>query len=241
MPTAKSDVRLPIPDDHHEDVFYGSPMALVGLFVEVARARFRDDNAEALPWVWRENLLVPADADDAVDAPRRLYVESAYTSNKEVRNYRPAVFVEKGPTVPVKTVIGNRSGALLHKGIETFYTMAQVPIELACVSEERGESAQIADYVWFHLMACRLLIGEAYGVHNVGEPQIGKTAPYRLTEGNRDSWTTPVTFECVVEYRWKTTPIAPLLASVQQTLRLRGGGDSTTGAIVTAVSILDEK
>lgn len=251
MTNARSDYNhLAKAQGQHPDIFYGSPLAVVGLFVEVIRARFKGDNAIALPWYWdddptpdpNETGEPSTETSEVTGGPgmgRKIYVESAYTSNNEARNYRPAVLVDKDTTQLLKPVIGNRAAWLPKEGLEVYYAIAQIPIEVMCLSEERGESAQIADFVWFHLVACTNLIREEFGIHDISPPVIGKTTPFRRTEGNKDSsWNTPIEFNVMVEYRWKTQPIAPLLESVAINLRARGEGDAETGAIVTATTVL---
>lgn len=244
---ARSVNQLPKAAGQSSDIFYGSPLALVGLFVEVIRTRFRGGNEAALPWYWNNNptpdidetgetSLETSQVVDGPGVPRKIYIESAYTSNTEARNVKPAIFVDKAPTRLMKPVIGNRAAYNPKDGFEYFYALASVPIEVTCLSEERGESAQIGDFVWFHLMACQQLIRYEFGIHDISPMTLGKTEPFKRTEGNKTAWSTPVMFEVQIEYRWKTLPIAPLLAAVKQTLYLAGNGDSTAGAVAVASS-----
>lgn len=241
MSDAKSENHLPKAEGQHADIFYGSPMAIVGMFVEVVRARFKADAAEALPWRWRDDPTPDVDENNVPHAnggvPRTLYIESAFVDDPEARNYRPAILVDKGDTQLTKPVLGNRSGYIRHDGTETFYAPARIPIEIQCISEKRGESSQLADFTWFHVAACQALIRQEFRVHDISPPVAGKTEPFRRNEGNKEAWMTPISFDVMVEYRWKTRPIAPVLQSVMHTLRVRGDGDPTTGAIVTATLI----
>lgn len=241
MSRFEAENHLPKAAGQHADIFYGSPMALVGLFVEVVRARYRADSAEALPWRWKDDPTPDVDEDNQPTVnggvPRTLYIESAFVDDPEARNYRPAILVDKGDTRLTKPVLGNRSGYVRHDGTETFYAPAAIPIEIQCISEKRGESGQLGDFTWFHLAACQALIRAESGVHDISPPVLGKTEPFRRTEGNKEAWMTPISFDIIVEYRWKTRPIAPLLQSVVSRLRARGDGDVTEGAIVTATIV----
>lgn len=245
MTTVKADRGLAKAQSQQEEIFYGSPMAIVGLFVDVVRARFSGDAGASLPWQWKTDPLPGEDENneprtDDGGSPRTLYIESAYVDDPEARSFRPAIYIDKDETTMTKTVIGNRSGYIQHNGIETFWAVCLMPIQIRCVSDVRGESAQLGDFVWFHLLACKDLVRETYKIHELSPPVLGKTVPYTRDAGPK-AWETAISFTAQVEFRWKTQPIAPLLESVKQVIRTRGDGDSTVGAIITATTPMSRK
>lgn len=234
MGKAESELGFAKVDGQHADVFYGSPLALVGVFVEVIRARFRGGNAEGLPWVWREDPTPDHATQNAEAGGATLYVESQLNDDPESRSHRPAVLVDKEDTRLQKFVVGNRAGVRMTDRLEGFIALGIVPISVMCLSTSRGESAQLGDHVWFHLASGQNLIRETFNIHELTPPVLGKTQPYRRSESENDTWMTPIAFEAQVMFRWITRPIAPLLQEVRSTLTVRGDGDAVLGAITTA-------
>lgn len=234
MTTVKSELGFSKVDGQHGDVFYGSPLALVGVFVEVVRARFRGANATGLPWRWKDDPTPDEGEENTEDAPRTLYIESQLNADPEARDMLPAVYVDKGDTRPLKLMVNNFAGVRLQDRTEGFYALTVVPITVMCLSNARAESANIADHVWFHLTACQRLIRSTFNIHEIGPIVLGQTQVYRRSEGKGDTWMTPVQFETQVAFRWITRPIAPLMQEIAMTLEARGQGDAHLGAVTTA-------
>lgn len=207
--------RLP---DQQQDVLPGSPTALVALMAEIVRERFRPFNG--LPWAWTEvETPLPTETGQE-DGPRKVLIEPAFSVHAEQRNYRPAIYVDKGETTLEKPAVGNLAGRQLRSGLAAFYATATVYIDIECVSDQKGESATLADTVWFYLLAGREQICSTFGLRDLAPPALGRTLP---SEEEKVAWSTHVTFAVQLPLRWNTRPIAPLLQSVD--LRLRDEGD----------------
>ena len=81
-----------------------SPLAVIGLFVEVIRARFQESVVgTSLPWIWDRDIKKSTIA-----------IESAYNEDQEHKNKRPAVFVDIDGAVLGRTVVGDRVDAAFH-------------------------------------------------------------------------------------------------------------------------------
>jgi hypothetical protein len=230
MSSVQSDGGFPKVEGQAPDVFYGSPLALVGLFTEVIRARFRGSNNHT-PWIWLEDPTPEDSEQNTPEAPRRLYVESQLSDDPEARTFNPAVLVDKEETRLLKPVVGNRAGLRLTDRLEGFFALAVIPMSVICLSTQRGESANLADHVWMHITACQNLVRSTFGIHEISPATLGRTQVFRRTEGTPDRWNTPIMFEVQIAFRWLTRPIAPLLQEVHTKLELAGNGDSGAGAI----------
>lgn len=212
------------------NIFYGSPVAIIGVFVEVVRSRFRGENDDT-GYRWSPDPTPPTSADGAADTPTALYIESEYADNPEGRDTYPAVIVRKGRTVPSSMMIGDRIGIHRPTREEWFHAQAPIPIEATCQSTVPLESAIIGDLVWFHILAAKNYIREAFGIHSISLPELGETRKSKKNSLGSDVWETPVSFTITVDFRWSTRPIAPVLSQITADLRNRGGGSETFGAI----------
>jgi hypothetical protein len=201
--------RLPRLAGQQADIAVGSPLALVALFTEIVRERFRPSNE--LAWVWYENETPALAEANTETAPRKILIEPAFNENLEVRNFRPAIYIDKGETAAGKVALGNFVGQQLHTGLRAFYAMGTTPLDIEVVSDARGESATLADIVWFYFVAGRDLIRATFGIHDLTPPILGKTVPF---EGDRGQWSTHITFEVQFELRWTTLPVGPLLQDI---------------------------
>ena len=191
------------------DVVPGSPLAVTAVITELVRERFRPDSQ--LAWVWTENPTPDPSETNEPGAARKVLIEPAFNVNTEVKNYRPAIYIDKGETSPSKVALNNFVGQRLRDTYTGFYTVATIPIDIDCVSDQRGESAQLADITWFYVLAGREQIRQTFGFHEMTNPLLGRTTPF---EADKAHWSTRVSFEIQINLRWTTVPIAPLLREV---------------------------
>jgi hypothetical protein len=224
---------LPRLTGENPDLMPGSPLAVIGLWVEALRFRFNATPAEPLPWVWMENLrpaddeagtpLLPDPADPhlTIGSPRRLLIESAYNIEKAARNYRPALYVERGDVRPIKLSINNFAGEYLPTQIKAYHCMAGMPITIECVSEASGESSTIGDTVWAFILSCREIFRKDFGFHEITEPIMGKT---EISTEDKPVWVTPVQFEVQYDVRWSVRPIEPFLRDLTAKITQSVGG-----------------
>lgn len=201
--------RVPRVAGQQADIAIGSPLAIVALFTEIVRERFRPGNG--LAWAWNENSTPVATEANTEDAPRRIVIEPAFNENTEVRNFRPAIYIDKGETSAGKVAIGNMAGKQLHTGLTGYYALGTAPMDIEVVSDVKGESSILGDIVWFYILAGRDLIRSTFGLHELTPPILGKTVPF---EGDKGQWSTHITFEVQFDLRWTTLPISPLLTDI---------------------------
>ena len=204
------------------DVFPGSPLAVIGLFVFVLRARFEDTEGAPLPWVWEDTMRPDPYAEDE---PIKIYIESTYNVANPERNYRPAIYVGRGGGVvaPNKVSVDNRVGVHLQTGLTAYHCFATMPITFECDAETSGESSAIAETAWAYVLSSRDILRRNFGFHEVTEPVLGDTTP---SKKDKETWTTPVQFQVQYDMRWGVTPIAPRLREIAVRLSGNTGGDT---------------
>lgn len=190
------------------DVMPGSPLAVLALFTEIVRARFQ---GEDLAWQWTDNPTPEVTEENTEDAPRKILIEPAFSEGAEVRNFRPAIFVDKMDTNPQKVSIGNFAGAQIRSGLRAFYSLARIPIDIEVISDRKGESAILADITWFYLLAGREQIRQTFGLQEMTNPVLGRTVPQ---ESDKRTWVTHISFDIEIGFRWSTLPVSPILREI---------------------------
>lgn len=215
----------PLLAGQQSEVVPGSPTAILALFSEVIRERFRPSNQ--LPWVWTEDPTPLPTEDGDLDGPRKILIVPAFSEHAEVRNYRPAIYIDKGDTQMLRAAVGHLAAVHLPSSTETFYAQASMPIDIECVSDSKGESATLADTVWFYILAGRNQIRQTFGFHELTEPVLGQTVP---GEKDKVEWSTHVRFSVSIHLHWRTQPIAPLLQGI--VVRFRDSGNPNPDAFL---------
>lgn len=229
----KSVAHLAKVEGQSDDIFYGSVLAVQGVFVEVVRSRWRGRNrTDDVPYYWEPDVTPREDETGDDGHPRKLYVESAYLEFPDAKNFRPAVLVDAADCVPIKDVVGNIAGVHRPSGLVGHYSRCQISMEVLVLDESRGGCSVLADLTWFHLLACRQLIRQEFRIHEMTEPRRARVVPARR---DKDIWECPITFEVQVEMRWFTRPVAVLLQEVRAKLALIGAGDAGLGATEIAL------
>lgn len=217
---------LPRGEGEGVDVFPGSPLAIVGLWVLALRERFNYNIGEPLPWVWTPNMR-PENTEDEVPlpdgSPRKLLIESAFNVEKSARNYRPAIYVNRGRATSEKIVVDNRAGNHLPTALKAHYSHVSMPIIFDCESENAGESITIAETAWGFVLSTRDIFRKEFGLHDIVEPSLGETTPGTV---DKTTWTTQVQFNVVYEQRWGTKPIAPVLREIVGHLEVAGSEEN---------------
>lgn len=204
------------------DVFPGSPLAVIGLFVFALRARFENSEGAPLPWVWDDELRPDPYTEDG---PVKLYIESTYNVSNPDLNYRPAIYVGRGGgAVSIEKVsVDNRVGVHLPTGFTAYHCYATMPITFECEAETSGESSAIAETAWAYVLSSRDILRRNFGFHEVTEPVLGDTEP---TKTDKETWVTRVQFQVQYDMRWGVTPIAARLRDLAVKLINEEGGES---------------
>ncbi len=233
MSTVKSANHRAKIEGQQDDIFYGSSLALQGVFVEVIRSRFKGINeTNGIPYYWKSDPTPDSEETNQISNPRLLKIDSAYLEFPDARNFRPAILIDAKSTVPLKDAVTNKAGEHRYTGIELFWCRCRTEMEVLVVDETRGACSVLADIVWFHLLATRMLVRAEFNIHEITEPIKSQVIPARK---DKDIWECSISFNVEVEMRWYTRPIAPLLNEIKMNLRTIGNGDPNKGAISIAI------
>jgi len=210
---------IPLPKDEQQDIAPGTPLAIIGLWVLALRSRFAVTVGEGLPWIWTEELQTDA-AEDGIPLPdghpRKIMIEAAFNVEKSVSNYRPAIYVNRGPINAIKLHVDNRVGKSFPSNFTGYHAMSDIPIVFDCVAENSGESAIIGDTAWFFVLATRDLFRKDFGFHEITNPTLGPTVP---DNEDKTVWKTSVSFTIQADLRWGTEPLAPILNDITATIK----------------------
>lgn len=214
MSTVKSTIGTPRVDGSHGDIFPGSPLAVLGVFVEVLRARFRGDNLGKTSYYWDNDPTPRATETGEPDAPRKLIIESQYQQYPDSRDVQPALFVERGALSFSQVAIGNRADHDQRTGEDMYLMNGSMPISILCVSPVRGESMELGALIGFYLAAMRPQLREIFGFQDVAMPVIEGTQIYRRSTNDIETWITPISTMVTCKYLWVETPIVPKLREI---------------------------
>ena len=228
MSSTKAYYGTPRLDEQHPDVFPGSPLALIAVFVETIRLRFSQDNAYKLPYYWSADPTPTADEEHTDDAPRKILIESQYLQNPDARDYRPALFVERGDMAFSKIAVGNRGAYSEVLDANVYVMHATPPISILCVSKERGESMSLGEIVTFYLAAILPELRETFGFQDATLPMLASTQVYRRSSNDIEEWVTPVTLQVTCKHIWREAVIAPKLRELRFNMGLSNEGKAPT-------------
>ncbi len=114
----------------------GSGLAVIGLFVEIVRKRFTQENQ--LPWVWDNDIK-----------KTKIAIESAFNEDSQVRNFRPAIYIDRDEQSVGRTVMGDFVGQQLKSGTRGFWALETVPILIECLAAKKrvGHSSNVRSAV----------------------------------------------------------------------------------------------
>ena len=185
--------------ENHSLVLAKSPLEILGLFLTVLRARFTG-NDDSFPWAWSSE-----------DSETSIFIEVGSGDESGSKDVRPAVYVDRGPVVFPKVVIGDFAGGELHSGAKAFYTAATGQIVIDCVSKNRGESAVLGELVQSFLLMTSDIILRTYSLRDMTPVTLGGT---EVWEKDDRLFNTRVTSQISYDVKWGITPAAGKVAEV---------------------------
>lgn len=192
--------------DSPTEVVYNSPLIIIDLFVECLRERFTSggNSSPALSkWAWSSE-----------DKTTKIFIESGFTVNSEVRGKRPGLWVDMTQNVYGNVSIGpfDQTPVLVPSRTQFYYSMADSDIMISCTSPNRGESMQLGSIVQEFLHMTAHPIMEIFALRSITPMIMGHTDYF---ERERELWNTPVQFRVNYEVRWATRPQAVLLNDIK--------------------------
>jgi len=195
----------------HESVRPGSPLAVIGLFVELVRKRFTSPHS--LPWKYDPDIK-----------KTQIAIESAFNEDSAHRNKRPAIYIDHSESVIGRTVTGDVAGQNLKTGLRGFFGLNTIPMLIECVALKKGEAMLIGDLVQIYLHASSDLIQAKFKLHELTPITLGRAQPY---ERDATQWVAPITFSVQVPVRWTNAPTAPLIRQIIMDIQKSDSADAT--------------
>lgn len=203
-----------------------TPLIFVDLFVEVLRERFQsgelsDPSVEF--WRWSSD-----------DKSTKLFIESGFNENAEVRGKRPGLWVDRLQNIYGKVSVGAYDQRSVDMNIqrEHKYMMGELDMIIDCTSPNRGESMVLGSIVQDFIQMTAVPIMEVFAIRDISPVVLSRTEPF---DRERTLWTSPVSFRVNYEARWVIKPYYPLLNSVA--LRLQ---DKLIPESIRRVQVTDE-
>lgn len=176
----------------------GSPLAVLGIFIETLRERFGPQANLGL--VWKEDLQTTDIA-----------IEAGYNVEAGARDVGRGLYINRLNASPQQIAIADRVGVHLPDHMEGFTCMMQSQITIDCISSDAGESAILADIVQSFFIGSRQIFCAMYGFHDFGLAEMAQTLPY---ENDQQKFITTVSLVVQFQARWTTVKIRPLLQGV---------------------------
>jgi hypothetical protein len=180
------------------NVQLNSPLALIGAFIYIIRERFAPTNNCRYQWLDNKSAT-------------GVLIESAFEKNDEVRDGKPAIYVDRGQTVYQQRSISNRdqwSPSLQTRRLEQFYMEVETDIKIDIVAATKGESVTLADIVQQHITCSQRIIETFFTIRKVSPSILGRTEPFLK---DQTLFISPIEMRVNTEFRWATLPVAPVM------------------------------
>ena len=177
-----------------------SPLDILGMFLNVIRVRFGSLQSSSFPWTWDPDI-----------SKTHVFIEAGAGEEATVKDARPAIYVDRGPIVFPKVVVGDFAGMNHKTGKKAYYTTGTGQINIDCISKNRGESAILGEIVQsFILMTSDLIISQYY-FRYITPVTLGGTEGW---EKDDRLFNTRVTSQISYDVKWGMTPMAGKISEV---------------------------
>lgn len=201
---------IPRPTDGAPGLFrVSTPMATLGVFVQILRERFSLGSSidPLLPWSWNDDPNATS-----------IFIEAGWDDNLEGRNVRPGIWVDREQNVYGKVSIGDQDQMPVYQGVrlEQFYCKGDMDIIIDCTSTKPAESAIVGSVVQDFLHMSSNYIQALFGLHDMSPVVMNRTSPF---EKDDKLWSTVVQFRATYEARWATLPVANTLNEIAVKIR----------------------
>lgn len=196
---------IPRPTNGSPELFrVSTPMAALGVFVQILRERFSGGSSidPVLPWNWYDDPNTT-----------KIFIEAGWNDNLEARNVRPGIWVSRDQNVYGKVSLGDQDQMPVYQGVrlEQFYCKGDIDISVDCTSSVEGESAILGSVVQDFLHMSSNYIQALFGFHDMSAVVMNRTTKF---EKDDTLWTTLVQFRATYEARWATLPVANALNEI---------------------------
>jgi len=195
---------MTIPRPYNEQTLLSTPLTVLGMFIEVVRARFSTDTFSdpEVPWTWDDDI-----------GTTDIFIESGFNTNIEARTVRPGIWIDRDQNIYVKSNMGRQDQMPVHtrKSVYLYHGFGEVDIILDCTSPNRGESMVIGSVVQDFLQMSASIIKGDFGLRDMTDVIMNRTSPF---DKDDKLWNTQIQVRAQYEIRWVTAPLAPTFNSV---------------------------
>jgi len=188
-----------------------SPLAIGGFFIHYLRKRY--DEAYGAPWCWREDEL---ETD--------LFITSGNVIETEIRNNRPAIFVNIGQSSLGDVVIGDNAETLVARTKKYSYNRVNQGITINCESPLKGESHQLGWYTFVAIAAARDVLRAKYRIPNMGDFML---IPPRPAKKDRETFISTINLSLTYELTWNVDAVQTDIRELAFELDLTSANDPT--------------
>ena len=185
-----------------------TPLAILGMLVEVIRLRFKKDvySDPALDWEWE-----PFE-DTAPGNENFIIIESGFNTNIEARTIRPGIWVDRIQSIWQKSSIGHQDQMPVNvrMTLERFHAFGETDIIVDCTSPNRGESMMVGSITQDHLQMSANIIQAQFGLRDMSDIILNRTVKF---DKDDKLWNSPIQFRIYYEVRWASLPVTHVMHS----------------------------
>lgn len=195
---------MTIPRPYNEQTLLSTPLTVLGMFIEIVRARFTEDAYDdpEVPWTWNEDFDVT-----------EIFIESGFNVNIDARTTRPGIWIDRDQNIYIKSNIGRQDQMPVHirKPIYLYHGFGEVDVIFDCTSPNRGESMVVGSVLQDFLQMSSSVIKGEFGLRDMTDVIMNRTVPF---DKDDKLWNTQIQVRAQYEIRWFTAPLAPTFNSV---------------------------
>lgn len=199
------------------------PLAMGGFFIHYLRIRFGESWSP--PWIWRPN-----------DTETDIFIISGGVIETEIRNNRPAIFVNVGTARAGDVVIGDRADTARLKVQEGSYSRVDMNMTINCESSNKGESHALGWCVFTALLAAKDVLRTKYQIANMGPFEL---IPPRPSKKDRETYISTINFAMAYELTWNVEAVQTVIKELDFTMDLQHEQDPTSFLTRIYVQSLD--
>jgi len=188
------------------------PLAMGGFLIHYLRIRFSEEWSP--PWVWRPNEL-----------ETELFITSGNVIETEIRNNRPAIFINVGTARAGDVVIGDRADTSRMRVYEESYSRVDMNMTINCESPNKGEVHALAWCVFTALLAAKDVLRTKYQIANMGPFEL---IPPRPSKKDRETFISTINFAMAYELTWNVDAVQTVIKELDLTLDLQHEQDPTS-------------
>jgi hypothetical protein len=181
------------------------PQVVQGLLVSWMRVHFSDAPNIEDPAL--KNTLWAADIRQTGIA-----VDSVYKWQPALTEFRPGIFIKRGPWKIVRLGIDDRRMGVPPSGYRQYSTYVQGAHTLFCVSNAPAECEILGAEVFRELIEFGPIIRQAYGFMRFQVMEVGEVS---ILEEARQNFILPISVAYAAEESWEIVQQAPPLKSIK--------------------------